>query len=153
MITDDKTMTNKHITFFREEAEIQNNKVLEKLGKSKYDIGNYLLVKEGYRNNGLILYNNYKFKISKRTKEKIYLLDENENKEYIFTPDFVDKHFKNEYSQTLDSLQGLTIKEPYTIHNSQSNYIDKKFIWTAITRADNLDNIYFKLKTDILDEI
>lgn len=145
-ITDTTIHTNKHITYFKNEAELQNDLVLDKLGKDRYDINNYLLVKKTYLTNKIKLYMNYKYKIIKSNKKEITLFDEFEEVEHIFKVEFVNEYFKNDYSQTLDSLQGITIREPFTIHNTtEYNYIDKKFIWTAITRADSLDNVFIKI--------
>ena len=154
MITDGKIKTNKHITYFKEEAERQNKNVLEKLGKNKYEKNNYLLVKKSKLNGDVKLYMNYRYKIIENKKEKMTLLEEFEGIEYTFTTEFVDEYFKNDYSQTLDSLQGLTIREPYTIHNTQSyKYIDKKFIWTALTRADNLENVYISINKNNTEDL
>jgi hypothetical protein len=57
-------------------------------------------------------------------------------------------HFKLPYCNTLHSLQGATIKEPITIFDCNTAYIDKRFLWTAITRCQRLDDVQFFIHND-----
>ena len=44
---------------------------------------------------------------------------------------------------TCHSAQGTSIKCKITIFDYKYKYVSRKWIWTAITRATNLDNVYF----------
>ena len=47
---------------------------------------------------------------------------------------------------TVHSSQGLTIKEPFCIHNPHRMYDqDKAILYTAITRGTTLKDIHFKI--------
>ena len=51
-------------------------------------------------------------------------------------------HFKLSFSITLDSLQGATIDDEYTIFDSDKiNSIGENYLYTAITRTTDLKKI------------
>lgn len=54
------------------------------------------------------------------------------------------KHLKNislPYCHTCHSAQGVTINKPFTIFDTNIAYCDRRWIWTAITRAEHLKDI------------
>ena len=53
------------------------------------------------------------------------------------------KHFKLPYCSTVHSVQGLSIDEEICIFDCNTPYVDKYFIWTAITRARDLKNVTY----------
>ena len=57
------------------------------------------------------------------------------------TIDKLDKHFKLPYASTSDSVQGLSIGEKMTIFDCNTPYVDRFFIWTALTRAKYLKKV------------
>lgn len=50
-------------------------------------------------------------------------------------------HFSLSYSNTCHSVQGLSIKEPMTIFDINTPYVDRYFVWTALTRATDFKNV------------
>jgi len=44
-------------------------------------------------------------------------------------------YFKLPYAGTCHSVQGLSIKDEMTLFDVNTPYVDKYFIWTALTRA------------------
>ena len=53
------------------------------------------------------------------------------------------KNFQFNYCSTAHSVQGSTIKESITIFDWKFYYTSRKWIYTAVTRATNLNNVYF----------
>ena len=51
----------------------------------------------------------------------------------------LSKYFKLPYCSTCHSSQGSTIDEEITIFDCNSPYVDKNYIWTALTRTTNLN--------------
>ena len=52
------------------------------------------------------------------------------------------KHFKLPYANTRDSVQCLSgISKKITILGWITTYVDRYFIWTALTRTRNLKNV------------
>ena len=87
------------------------------------------------------MYTNYQYKIVD--------FEENEKHKYIFNIKSIYddktplmeitydqlKYMSLPYSSTGHSCQGKTIHEPYTIFDSNIVYCDRRWIWTALTRA------------------
>lgn len=62
--------------------------------------------------------------------------------EYIFKIEEMDKYFKLNYANTCYAVQGMNIKEEFTIFNSNiDSHCDRSHFWTAITRATDFKNI------------
>ena len=51
------------------------------------------------------------------------------------------RHFQLPYCNTCYSMQSATITEKYTVFDCNTPYVDRNFIWTALTRATDLKNI------------
>ena len=63
---------------------------------------------------------------------------------YITLPiGMVRAKFIHNYCRTGDSIQGITIKTAITIYDWNFFYASREWIWTALTRAQDLDQIYF----------
>jgi hypothetical protein len=63
---------------------------------------------------------------------------------YITLPiGMVRAKFIHNYCRTGDSIQGITIKTAITIYDWDFFYASREWIWTALTRAQDLDQIYF----------
>ena len=52
-------------------------------------------------------------------------------------------HFKLPYCMTAHSIQGLSIDDNVTIFDCNTAYVDRFYVWTAITRVRNLENITY----------
>ena len=68
----------------------------------------------------------------------------------IKTPDIYEvpistirKHFLFSYCCTAHSVQGRTIKENSTIFDYKFYFVNRKWIWTALGRCSDLNNVYF----------
>lgn len=93
------------------------------------------------------LYVNYRYTIDE-IKDKFIVLKENVSKiKFLITYNQLC-HFKLPYSFTGHSVQGLSIKEKITIFDTNTPYVDRKWVWTAITRARELDNINIFIHSD-----
>jgi len=51
------------------------------------------------------------------------------------------EHFKLPYANTCHSVQGLSINGPLTIFDVNTPYVDRFYIWTAITRSTDLSQV------------
>ena len=91
--------------------------------------------------NKMKLHINNEYIIYHIDNDNIIIKDIDENKAVIFEIKKLN-HFKLNYSNTLHSVQGLTIKNELTIFNIDAPHIDANYVYTAITRTDNLENIY-----------
>lgn len=133
--------TKLNICLFNFRCETVNNYVHETLmGKTKkFEVGQEIICKEYEKKNRLIT--NYKYKIIKMKKQDVVIRDEVELLDYKITPQILLKHFKLPYAVTCDSVQGITKDEKMTIFDSNTPYVDRKFLWTAMTRVKRLEDI------------
>ena len=59
-------------------------------------------------------------------------------------------HFKLPYTETCHSIQGATIEDKITLFDT--NVHDRNYIWTAITRATDFNNVTVFLHDDTQDD-
>jgi hypothetical protein len=107
--------------------------------KSKYYEGLNLLCKKSYIYKSLRLFVNFTYKIEMIDKD--YLLLNDGEKNVSVSREIIESHFKLPYSQTCYSLQGLDIDEPFTIFDINNYFVNINWIYTAITRATEIQNI------------
>ena len=133
--------TDKNITFFRQKSETINNFIVKSKNINKYDIGQVLLVKKQLKTKTHTFHTNFEYNIVNNDEEHITLEDE-EGEKHILKIKTIEEHFKLSFSITLDSLQGATIDEEYTIFDSENlGIIGENFLYTALTRTTNLKKI------------
>jgi hypothetical protein len=106
---------------------------------TKFEVGQEVICRKYERINKLIT--NYKYRITKMKKQDVVITDEVDNISYKITPQILLNHFKLPYAVTCDSVQGITKDEPITIFDSNTPYVDRKYLWTAITRVKKLEDI------------
>ncbi len=133
-----------NVSLFNFRCEQVNNHIHKNIMKHKEDyvVGTNIICRKYEKK--LKLNTNYTYKIVKINKKDITILDEVENKEYKITECILRNHFKLPYALTCDSVQGLSFgdDDKITVFDSNTPYVDRKFIWTAITRARKLENVY-----------
>jgi hypothetical protein len=61
---------------------------------------------------------------------------------YIVDIKDIENNFRLPYISTIHSTQGMTIKKPYTIFISKKSPLNIALLWVAITRANNIKNIF-----------
>ena len=69
------------------------------------------------------------------------LEDIGSEKVYTVSLDLIKKHFIHGYCRTCHSYQGSTIKDEITIFDWNFFYVSRKWIYTAITRTTDLNNV------------
>jgi hypothetical protein len=104
-----------------------------------YVVGGKLICRTSIQRKNVRTYINYRYDIVDVKEKLITISDSVEN--FELTREVADNNFKMPYAQTGHSLQGLSVKEPYTIFNIRSPFVSMKWIYTALTRTTNLDNI------------
>ena len=134
-ITSKRNITGTNLT-----REWVNNTIQQKYHKdNKYFVGMNLICRANLRSKEYRTYVNYRYKI-KEIKDKVFVLADSEN-EFEITTESIHKNFELPYAQTCNSAQGASIDEPITIFDIDSFFVDKYWIYTAITRATSIENI------------
>lgn len=141
--------TNNNICFFNKRCSEVNTLIHSRVKPPKktikyngvtYWTGLNLICKEHLKNKQYRLFVNYTYEITKIDDQKISLLEPVEGKTAIFPINVLSK-FKLPYANTNHSVQGLTIEEEYTIFDSNTPYVNRNWVWVALTRTDKISNV------------
>jgi len=143
--------TTKNISFFNFRAE-KVNKVLQKKMKNitnyitykefMYYEGLELICKKHYKAKDKRLFTNYSYILDKIDDKKFTVLEPVDNVKMTFDIKFLT-YFKLPWCMTCHSVQGLSIDGQVTLFDCNTAYVDRNFVWTAITRVRDLKNITF----------
>ena len=88
----------------------------------------------------LRLFVNYTYVIVKINSKTMELNEPVANTKIVLPISMLSK-FKLPYANTNHSVQGLTIEKAFTIFDINTPYINRNWIWTSITRTDDLNKI------------
>ena len=134
--------TVKNICLFNFRCDQINNHVSKNIiKKDGFFEGMEVVCKSHYKTKKFKLYVNYFYTIKSINKDEIIIHEKLEQTNISLTYGLFDKHFKMPYANTCDSVQGLSIDEKITIFDCNTPYVDRYFIWTALTRSTNLNNV------------
>ena len=134
--------TTKNICLFNFRCNQINNYVSKNIIKKQgFYKGLEIVCKSHYKTTNMRLYVNYHYVIESINEKNFTILEPVDNIRMTLTIDKLDKHFKLPYASTCDSVQGLSIDEKMTLFDCNTPYVDRFFIWTALTRAKYLKNV------------
>ena len=147
--------THHNITYFNFRSERINKfiqKTLKKPPQNAIKINNFyyykgleLICKKYYKAKDKKIFTNYSYIITDIDNKQFTIIEPVENTYMTFENSFLNKYFKLSYCNTVHSVQGLSIDNKITIFDCNTCYVDRHFIWTAITRSTDLNNItYFE---------
>ena len=121
----------------------QVNKHVSKniIKKDGFYTGMDVVCKSHYKSKNIRLYVNYYYTIKSIKKNEIIIHEQLDNNDISLTYKVFNKHFKMPYANTCDSVQGLSIDNKITIFDCNTPYVDRYFIWTALTRSTDLNNV------------
>ena len=98
---------------------------------------------------------NYEYVIKAVKAGSIVLQELNAKATIELKLDLVHKHFIHSYCRTVHSLQGSSIEGKITVFDWRFFFVSRKWLYTAITRATELKNVFFydpKVATADYDE-
>ena len=121
----------------------QVNKHVSKniIKKDGFYEGMEVVCKSHYKSKNIRLYVNYHYTIKSIKKNEIIIHEQLDDNDISLTYKVFNKHFKMPYANTCDSVQGLSIDNKITIFDCNTPYVDRYFIWTALTRSTDLNNV------------
>jgi hypothetical protein len=132
--------TNKNVVALNRTSDWVNEYLHKYSGDNKYYLGLELIGRKSFKNKNCNIKINYTYTIVKMLDKAIILSDGDD--EHIIENELIEKIFKLNYSRTCHSLQGLSVDEGITIFDIFNPFVGVNWIYTAITRATRLDNIY-----------
>ena len=86
---------------------------------------------------------NYEYEITDVNEKYLTIKEVHSTEESTVPLSCIRSKFIFNYCATCHSLQGSSVSGPVTIFDWNHYFVDKKWLWTAITRATNLDDLYF----------
>jgi len=147
--------TKNNLAYFNKRCTMISNYVHTKLLnlKDKYIVGQEVVCRQYHKYKGITLNTNYTYQVQSidKTKKLVNIYDDVDDKLYTITNAIFDRLFILPYCRTIDSSQGRSIKEQYTLFDCCLPYVSKEHLWVGLTRARNLDNVIVFINSD--DEI
>ena len=84
----------------------------------------------------------FDYKVTRIDKSSFDMIDESSGLEYKDVKSMWLKNFSFPYAYTGHSLQGDTLDKPIVIFDSQFEHVSRKWLYVALTRSCDLDNVY-----------
>lgn len=135
---------NSHIHSYYKHSRKMITKVKTLVNGITYYYGGSLICKANMKVKAGKMYPNYEYTIVKMNNKAFTLQDVLYKTEYEVTVDAIVKNFSLPYVNTVHSSQGSDIPQKYVIADwFLDGMVTANWIYTAITRARNLDDIYF----------
>ena len=143
--------TNKNISFFNFRAEKINVHVQSMLnipygafknGKYWYYKRLELVCKKYYKAKNVKVYTNYSY-ILENINDKFFTIVEPIDNIQMTLEIKLLTYFKLPFCSTCHSLQGLSVEDEICLFDCNTPYVDRNFVWTALTRARELKNITY----------
>jgi hypothetical protein len=118
----------------------------------KYHIHGELICKTNFKVKGYKLYSNFRYRIININRSRFELEDILDGTKVDVSIENIIKNFSLPYSSTVHSVQGGKVINKFVIADCNEDYVDKNWLYTAITRAVDFNDIYF-LDYDEIKEI
>jgi hypothetical protein len=112
--------------------------------KDEYEIGERLVCRDYIKvkyvgKKGKALCKNFEYKITEIGEDTLTL-----DNEFTLPIKTIRRSFIHNYCRTCHSFQGLSVDMPITIYDWKCEWASRKWIYTAVTRARQLDQVFFK---------
>ena len=148
-------MTEDNIAYTNNKCKNVSKAVRKMLGmKNDYEVDEKLVCRKFFKiirkdddgkSKSININKNFEYVIVGITDKNIILKDENTSETITLTLKQIETNFIHSYCNTCHSLQGSSIKKPITIHEWNFIHVSRKWLYTAITRATELNNVYFMI--------
>jgi len=121
--------------------------------EDEYEVGEVLVCRRYYRPKGYgRCHVNFEYTIDE-VRDDGLVLSEGSNS-FELSLDVVRKHFIHNYCRTCHSFQGSSISDKITIFDWRFFFVNRKWIYTAVTRATELSNVvFFEGGCDEIDDV
>jgi hypothetical protein len=117
-------------------SEEARRRILKKL--EPYEPGEVLICRSYFKMKRVVFHVNYEYHIEKVEGSMVHLLGG------IAVPmDLIKKNFTHNYCRTCHSFQGSSINKPITIFDWKFVHVNRKWLYTAVTRARDLKKVVF----------
>ena len=142
--TKDISKSNKNIAYLNRTCAGVAEKIRKKLNKtSEYEVGEKIICRKWFKVNKDRFNVNFEYEIIQIVNDNITIVDSSTEKEYTLNIKFIRSNFIFSYCGTCHSYQGSSIDESMTIFDYKYHFVNRRWLWTAITRATDLNNVWF----------
>ena len=121
--------------------------------QTDYEVGEILVCRKYTKTKSFVCNVNYEYVITEVTDKTISIKEEHEPSTFILPLNLIKTNFIHGYCRTCHSYQGSSINECITIFDWTNNYVSRKWIYTAVTRATELKNVEFYFDERIKDKL
>ena len=144
-----------HIAYTNDRCRYVSDEVRKQFGyKNPYEIGEEVVCKLYLKQNGEKFNGNIRSKILCINNSKITIENIKTKKKSTLDEETLYKHFRYGYCSTAHSYQGASVKNNITIHEWQrSRLVTREWLYTAITRCVDLNNVSFYHNVEAEQEI
>jgi hypothetical protein len=136
-----KLKTQYNVAYKNKTCADVNYKVREMLGKKKeYEVKDILVCRKFLKlaKQKVVFNVNYEYEITQVAETAVQL-----DGEYWVPLPCVRSSFIHNQCRTCHSLQGSSLDDEITIFDWKHMFIDRKWIWTSLTRCTELNKVYF----------
>ena len=141
----DRITTTYNIAYRNSTCQWVNRQVRQMLGKrGNYEVGEILVCRKYFKLKKFTFNVNYEYAITSLTSTTLTLDDT-----HVVPLAAVAKCFAHNYCRTCHSFQGSSIDGEITIFDWQFPRVDRKWIYTSVTRATELKNVAFYQRDDV----
>ena len=143
--------TEKNVCALNNTANWVNALIHKPLGGEVYYQGLDLICKKTYKAKNIKIVVNNTYTITDINSD-IYEISDDGIETMYFSKEMLDNYFRLSYAQTCHSLQGDSVDIPITIFDINHFMVDNDWIYTAITRTTELNNINIYMGDSFNDE-
>ena len=146
--TTDQTQCTKNIAYLNKTCASVAQEIRKKMNRTaEYEVGEKIVCRKWFKVAKDSFNKNFEYEVMDVHGDAITIKDAT-NKTYVLDIGKIRTHFIYNYCVTCHSFQGSSIEEPMTIFGYKFCFVDRKWIWTAITRATDLNNVWFHEYTE-----
>jgi hypothetical protein len=109
----------------------------------EYEVGEVLVCRKYLKGKFGKCSANFEYVVKSTKDESIVLKDLHGSHSFELSRDLIKKHFIHSYCRTCHSFQGSSIDGKITIFDWKFVFVNRKWIYTAVTRATELKNVFF----------
>ncbi len=151
----DEVKTANNIAYKNSTCEGVASAVRKMLKKTaEYEVGEVLVCRKYLKTAGVKCSVNFEYRVKAVKSDTISIKDESGNHTFELKKDLIKKHFIHSYCRTCHSFQGSSIEGKITIFDWRFFFVNRKWVYTAVTRATELKNVvFFNGSSDELDEV
>ena len=142
--TTDITQSENNIAYMNDTCKEVAKHRRKKLGKvTEYEVGEFLICRDYFKVKQIVFNVNFEYEIISVGPDSLDIRSVCSQEITTVPLKMIRSHFIFNYCGTCHSQQGASIDTCITIFDYKHFFVSREWIWVSITRATDLDNVYF----------